>query len=209
MTEARAATTLFGGVALLERAVSYTLGQLGLVNLASLARPTPCGDWDLRALLGHMNDSLVALQEALDLRHVDLDPGLGASLGPGNGPGRGPGSGDLAADLVGGLRGRACRLLGALAGTHDVPVSIGGCSLPTSIVSSAGAIDVAVHGWDVARACGGGEPIPEQLAEDMLAIAPYLVTSEDRPARFAVPIPVSSRASASDRLIAYLGRSPG
>jgi len=75
-------------------------------------------------------------------------------------------------------------------------------------VTSAGAIDVAVHGWDVARACGSTQPIPEQLAQDMLEISPLLVTRDDRPERFAAPIPVPPQASASDRLVAYLGRDP-
>lgn len=210
MTEARAATTLFGGVALLERAVSYTLGPLGLVTPALLTCRTPCRDWDLRALLAHMSDSLAALHEALDLREIDLEPGMDAS------PGSGPGSSsipyacaaDPAADMVSALRGRARRLLGMLAGTHDVPVSIGGSLLPASIVTSVGAIDIAVHGWDVARACGAALPIPEPLAEEMLAISPLFVSRADRPSRFAPPVPVPAGASASDRLVAYLGRDP-
>lgn len=200
MTGARAAATLTGGVALLERAIGYTLGQLGLVSTPLLARPTPCAQWDLRALLVHLDDSLAALCEALDLRRVGLDAA----------PLRSPAtsSADPAAELVSALRDRACRLLGALASTHEVPVSVGGHPLPTSIVSSVGAIDVAVHGWDVARACGEGQPIPGELAEDMLEISPLLVSRADRPARFAPPVLVPSLASASDKLVAYLGRDP-
>ncbi|HEY3735307.1 MAG TPA: TIGR03086 family metal-binding protein [Streptosporangiaceae bacterium] len=209
MTEARAATTLFGGVALLERAVSYTLGPLGLVTPALLSRRTPCREWDLRTLLAHMSDSLAALHEALDLRQVDLGPEIEAS------PGSGPGSSSIPyaggpdpAGMVSALRGRARALLGMLAGTHDVPVSIGGCLLPASIVTSVGAIDIAVHGWDVARACGAALPIPEPLAAEMLAISPLFVSHADRPSRFAAPVPVPAGASASDRLVAYLGRDP-
>jgi hypothetical protein len=62
MTEARAAATLFGGVALLERAVAYTLGQLQAVSAAVLPRSTPCQAWDVRELLVHMDDSLATMQ---------------------------------------------------------------------------------------------------------------------------------------------------
>ena len=53
------------GVALLERAMGYTLGSLQLVTPQSLDNPTPCREWDLRALLLHMNDSLLTLHQAI------------------------------------------------------------------------------------------------------------------------------------------------
>jgi uncharacterized protein (TIGR03086 family) len=109
---------------------------------------------------------------------------------------------------VAGLRARGCQLLGALAGGDDNLVWVGDLPVPMRIVTSAGAIDVAVHGWDVGRACGTGGAIPEQMAEDMLSIAPLLVTGADRPGRFAAPIPVPGEASACDRLVAFLGRDP-
>lgn len=200
MTGARPAAALSGGVAMLERALGYTLGQLHAVTSADLARPTPCWEWDLRRLLMHMNDSLAALQEALDLAWV------GPEAADGTEPAYGPA--DSAISLVGRLRNRASLLLGALAEADDETVWVGGLPVPMSIVTSAGAVDVAVHGWDVARACGRPEPIPEPLAEEMLAISPLLVTCADRPARFAAPVPVPRLASASDRLVAYLGRDP-
>lgn len=200
MTGARPAATLSGGVALLERALGYTLGQLHAVTSADLARPTPCREWNLRALLMHMDDSLTALQEALDLAWVEAEASGEAE------PGYGPA--DSGISLVGRLRGHASRLLGALAGASDGLVWVGGLPMPVSIVTSAGALDVAVHGWDVTRACGRAQPIPEGLAAEMLEISPLLITSTDRPALFAAPVPVSSLADASDRLVAYLGRDP-
>src|SRR6266511_4033250 len=71
MTHDRSTAPPIGGVALLERATGYTLGSLHLVTPAAMERPTPCRDWDLRALLAHMDDALVALQEAVDLACVD------------------------------------------------------------------------------------------------------------------------------------------
>ena len=184
------------GVALLERAVNYTLGSLRLVTTQALTRGTPCQGWDLRALLEHMNDSLLALYEAMHLGRVDVavpeDPA------------------DPAADLVAGLRSRACRLIGACTAPHgpDI-VTIAGHPLTSCIVTSAGAIEVAVHGWDVAEACGEGRPLPPPLAEELLDLAPLLVTDADRPGRFAPAVDVPRPASPSDRLIAFLGRHPG
>lgn len=200
MTGARPAATLSGGIALLERALCYTLGQLHAVTSADLACPTPCPEWDLRGLLMHMDDSLIALQEALDLAWVDTEA-CGAAE-----PAYGPA--DSAISLVGRLRGRASLLLGALAEASEGIVWVGGLPVPKSIVTSAGAVDVAVHGWDVARACGRPQPIPEPLAAEMLEISPLLVTWADRPRLFAAPVAVPPVASASDRLVAYLGRDP-
>jgi uncharacterized protein (TIGR03083 family) len=215
VTAARAAAALFGGMALLERALSYTLGQLQLVTPAALGRPTPCRLWDLRGLLGHMDDSLAAMLEAVDLGSVDpppADAGLAeaglaeAGLAGFGSAGLGPG-GD-AESLVAGLRARGCRLLEALTGEEGSLVWVGGLPAPARIVTSAGAIDVAVHGWDVGRACGTGQALPERLAEDMLGIAPLLVSDADRPERFGPPVAVAPGASAGDRLVAFLGRDP-
>jgi uncharacterized protein (TIGR03086 family) len=209
VTAARAAAALYGGMALLERAVSYTLGQLRLVTPGALARPTPCQRWDLRALLRHMDDSLATMQEAVDLRSVDPDP-FDAVLADAVLADAVLADAVLAdaEELVAGLRARGCRLLGALTGEAGSLVWIGGLPAPVRIVTSAGAIDVAVHGWDVGRACGSGRPLPEQLAEDMLSIAPLLVSGADRPERFGPPVPVPADASAGDRLVAFLGRDP-
>src|SRR6266498_2607543 len=187
MTHDRSTAPPIGGVALLERATGYTLGSLHLVTPAAMERPTPCRDWDLRALLAHMDDALVALQEAVDLACVDLDGSDGA----------GEVAGGL--DPVARLRDRACRLLGSSTGGHE---------LPASVLTSAGALEIAVHGWDVAQACGRRRPIPPSLASELLVIAPFLVSEADRPMRFAPPVDLPSSASPSDKLIAYLGREP-
>lgn len=200
MTGTRPAATLAGGVALLERALCYALGQLHAVTSADLARPTPCSEWDLRGLLLHMDNSLIALQEGLDLAWIG--PEASGEAEPAYGPA------DSAISLVGRLRGHASRMLGALAEAGAGLVWVGGLPVPMGIVTSAGAVDVAVHGWDVARACGRAQPIPERLATEMLEISPLLVTCADRPALFAPPVPVPHLASASDRLVAYLGRDP-
>jgi uncharacterized protein (TIGR03086 family) len=225
-------------VALLERAVGYTLGSLHVVTPAALSRPTPCREWNLHALLRHMDDSLAALQEAADLERVTLEPHMTLETrdGPGIGttgaagaagvPARrtigdptagaagdptasGPTAGDTALGLVAGLRSRACRLVGAWirAAEHGV-VRVGDAPLGSGVVSLTGALEIAVHGWDVAQACGRPRPIPPPLAAELLELAPLVVTTADRPARFAAPLDPPATATPGDRLLAFLGRTP-
>ncbi|MGA8113616.1 MAG: TIGR03086 family metal-binding protein [Actinocatenispora sp.] len=193
MTAEPGAVPLTGGVALLERAISYALGSLRLVTPAALSSPTPCREWALRDLLAHFRDSLAALREAADSGQVDLDP-------PGSAPDDDP---------VTAVRDAARHLLAAWSGAGDgAPVLIAGCPLAAGMVTNAGAIEVAVHGWDVAQACGQDRQIPPALADEMLHVAPMFADDADRPARFAAPVTLPYAASPGDRLVAFLGRRP-
>ncbi|GAB3417197.1 DinB family protein [Flindersiella endophytica] len=199
MTSQPAMGALIGGIGLFERAVGYTLGCLQLVRPSLLDRPTPCAGWDVRALLAHMNDSLLALHEAIAHGSVGLDPY--------------DDFGDPAADPVATLKNRACALLGEWSAAGErtsppEPVAIADLVLTTELVAGTGAIEVAVHGWDLARACGADRPIPLGLAADLLPLVPFFVTEEDRPIRFAARVPVPRDAELGDQLLAFLGRDP-
>jgi uncharacterized protein (TIGR03086 family) len=182
---------LLDAPALLERAVGYTRTSLGLLPRAAPDAATPCAGWDLTRLLRHMDDSLAAFAEAAETGYV-------APSGPAE-----PHPALLAASL----RDRACRLLGAWAHEPGRPhVSVAGQDLATTLLAATGALEIAVHGWDVARACGEDRPLPEELAQSLLAVAPMVVHASDRPGRFAAPLAVPARASASDALLGFLGR---
>jgi uncharacterized protein (TIGR03086 family) len=72
----------------------------------------------------------------------------------------------------------------------------------------AGAIEIAVHGWDISQACGQRRPIPDALAAALLAIAPLLIPETGRHPLFSPPVAASAQASPGDRLVAFLGRNP-
>lgn len=178
-------------------AIRYALGSLTCVTPGALSRPTPCAAWDLATLLQHVNDSLAALHEAIATGRVGL--------------GRAAETTDHPADrLVATFRERAGRLLTASAttGDWDRAVAIADRRLACSAVAAVGAVELAVHGWDVAEACGCHRPIPPALATGVLQIVPLVVADATRDIHFAAPVTVSPLASPSDRLVALLGRNP-
>lgn len=161
------------------------------------AYPTPCSDWDVRTLLDHLNDSITALYEAVDVGRVRL---VAVAGGP-----------DPRTDPVASVRDGACALVGACANadTGHRDVSIAGTPLATGLLTSAGAIEVTVHGWDVARSCGRHHPIPDALAAELLMSAPLLISGGDGPLRFVAEIEVPPGTGAGDRRVAFLGRPRG
>lgn len=178
-----------------ERALRYALIAAEHVTPEMMPRPTPCRGWNLRMLLQHACESLSALAEGFDSGHIgpsELNQGA-----------------EVAAEPTREFRQRARRLLDSFAGAdraHGV-VTIGGCPMATSLLATAGALEVAVHGWDIAQACCGYPPIPAPLATDLLRAAPLLISGADRDKLFAAPVAVTRCASPSDRLVTYLGRS--
>jgi len=189
------ATPVVAGAELLDRALAFTRGALALVTPDRLDGPTPCADWALGDLLDHMDDSLVALHDAAALGRVALAPWPPAMPGE--------------PTVVTSLRRHGCSLLGAWSRLdHDRPVAVGDRDLPASTVALVGALEVAVHGWDVARSCGDPRPLPDDLAHELLRHAEVLVSPADRGVRFGPPVPLPPGRPHSDRLLALTGRSP-
>jgi uncharacterized protein (TIGR03086 family) len=188
----RAVPPVLSGAGLLERAVAYTRASLQLVAGISPDARTPCERWDLLALLHHMDDSLAAFTDAADIGYVDLAPVH---------------RDDDVAALVGALKSRACALLAAWAhhpGSRDV--SVDDRVLRSDLLAAAGSLEIAVHGWDVAQACGVDRPLPAALALELLDVVPLFVDDDDRPGRFADPVDVAVHSRPSTRLLAALGR---
>jgi uncharacterized protein (TIGR03086 family) len=186
---------------LLAAAISYMLGVCAPIGPGEMALPTPCADWDLARLLGHLCESMADLETALRTGCLDLG---------------GPSSG-AEGDLVETLRDRAAQLLCACYcyGGPERFVAVGGLPIPAGLLACTGAVEIAVHGWDVAAArarAGRGRgvketPIPAALATRMLRLGPLLVVG--REGLFALPVEVPVQASPGDRLVGYLGRDPG
>jgi uncharacterized protein (TIGR03086 family) len=185
------------GTPLLEPSVTYAVGVVLAVTPELLSRPTPCREWDLRMLLRHSSESLATLGEGIETGRIGPDPAAE--------------DGELVADPARTFRDRAGRLLEVWTnpGHRRQIIQIVDCPLTASLMAATAALEIAVHGWDISQACGQCKPIPGGLATALLAIAPALVPRADRHRLFAAPVPAAAAAGPSDRLAAYLGRSPG
>lgn len=72
--------------------------------------------------------------------------------------------------------------------------------------AQAGAIEFSMHGWDIGVASDPNHRTPDQLAEDVLALASSLISEDTRGTNFAARIDAPADASMSDHLAAFLGR---
>ena len=156
------------------------------------SRPTPCTDWDVRALVTHLSDGNHRFATAL---------GDGASAPA---PDRGR-SGDLVAAYRDSAEAvvAAFRRPGALGRTVQVPFG----TVPGAVALHLRLTEVLVHGWDLAQATGQVGAFDEELAEQELAFTRDALGAVP-PGRspFAPPTPAPDTAPALDRLAACLGR---
>jgi uncharacterized protein (TIGR03086 family) len=193
-----------GATALLAGALRYALTACALVKPSELAAPTPCVEWDIRALLWHLAESVADLEEGLRTGSLDgdgqEDPVAALRLREARLTGTDP---------LGVLRDRAAGLLSACysGGPAERFIEVDGLPLPAGLVACTGAVEIAVHGWDVSAALGRGGSIPPALATRLLRLCPLLVAG--REGLFAAAVPISPQASQGDRLVGYLGRDPG
>jgi uncharacterized protein (TIGR03086 family) len=181
-----------GSSALLGAAVDYALQTVAGITPEALESTTPCAGWDLGTLLAHVNDSLAALYEGIDGGRIGLFPADSPAFD---------------SDVVDTFHRRAW-LLALACRLRPADATIGGCPISADVLTGIGAIEIAVHGWDVAQARHRARPIPAGLAGELLQFCPVLGSAATRHRLFAPPRAVSAQAGPGDRLVAFLGRNP-
>jgi uncharacterized protein (TIGR03086 family) len=166
----------------------------------ALGAPTPCADYTLGDLLGHVCGLAAALQAvaAKDLGDVT----------------RAAPSGD-ATQLPPGWRARAAEDLERMAEAWRDPAAwegmtqAGGVDLPGAEAGLVALDELVVHGWDVARATGQPYELDDpslQAVHDWLAQFPP--GEEDRGGIYAAAVEVPEGAPLLDRVVALAGRDP-
>jgi uncharacterized protein (TIGR03086 family) len=145
-------------------------------------KETPCSEWDVRALVDHAVGSQVL---------------FGSMLG-------------LAADQSWETVQREMAQLLAEPGAIDGTVAVRGLgALTKEQIRDICTYDLLIHTWDLSRAIGGDEQLPEPLVRTcmdwLLALPVEVVWS---PGRCALEVDVSPDASLQTKMLAYAGRTP-
>jgi uncharacterized protein (TIGR03086 family) len=185
-----------GVVRLLQHAICYASENVDAVVPGTESLPTPCADWNLQALLLHLNHSLGDLHQSITLEFADRafdDVGVASTT-----------------HLAAAFRSRARLLLQSCVSTEQTRrrINMGDQSLANGWVAIIGAAEIAVHGWDISVACGWTRAIPDPLALGLLSLLQLVMNDAMRQPLFGPTISVSPLASPSNQLVAFLGRRP-
>ncbi len=155
--------------------------------------PTPCTDWTVRDLVGHlMGMNLVFAALLRDQRPPERGPDR-LGIDPAAAYEHSAVTMRTAFEQPGVLARVYRGPLGAATGAERLKIRL---------------YDLLAHGWDLAQATGQSPELPEDLAEHALSFARTQLATQSRAGRFALAQPVPDDAPAIERLVAFLGRQP-
>lgn len=174
-----------------ERAVPVMRG----IPDAALGAPTPCAEYDVRALVGHLFQVIVQFQR--------LAAKEASAFGE-------------AADVVAEspdwrelLVRETDRLEAAWSAPGAEEGTTGAMDMPARLVGSMALLDLTVHVWDLARATGQDFPgADEAVVAELAGAVEELGPMARRTGVFGEPVPEGEGASAFERLLARTGRAP-
>jgi len=166
------------------RASEWTLGKVGVAS-RQLNAKTPCDQWAVRDLMSHM----------LETQHYFVAAAQGREVSPPSPVPATPLSDDPVADFAN-ARAETLRIFGEAGVIEKTGPSLG-------IAFS----DQLLHGWDLARATGQDETMPDGLPEAAYEMIHGRFTDEERKGIFKPEVAVDANASAQEKLLAYTGRN--
>jgi uncharacterized protein (TIGR03086 family) len=191
-------------IELLDTGYDWAGRRIAEVTPPNLAAPTPCEKWNLGQLLNHQ----------IGVVHMMADRITTSPSSTASGPG--PVGQQLAdTDIIGADPTAAYaaavekiravwRTPGLLERMCVLPLG----EVPVRMAATVALTDVVVHGWDVATALGRPAEIPPALAESILELVRPIAESTRGRAFGPQITDLPPGATASDRLVAFLGRKP-
>jgi len=181
-----------------DRAALAHLGTVvDRVTAADLALPTPCAGWDVHALLDHVVGGNLLYARAASGEAPDWSTRSDDHLG---------------ADHRGAYARSSTAVTSAFAaaGAAGTAIALPFGTLPPAWAIPVHVVDVLVHAWDLAAACGLERALDPGLAEAALAVvATYPDETWGDPRFFAHRVTPPPGATATERLVAAVGRDPG
>lgn len=176
-------------------ALAHVHGLMAGATATELDAPTPCAEFDVRALLGH----LVTTVERVRL--------LGEGADPYSVPSVVTGLDDPAAAYA--ESGRKAVALWADDAVLDRELTVPWGTVPGRAALWGYLNETLVHGWDLAVATGQDPEADPDLVTTVLDAAPVLLPAEPRGGRvpFAAPVEPRPGAGPTERLANWCGRT--
>ncbi|GAA4755199.1 TIGR03086 family metal-binding protein [Modestobacter marinus] len=184
-------------------AASLATTALVAVRPEQLTAPTPCGDFDVRALLDHLGWAALLSQRSATGLPLERDR---SSLRP--------------APFLDGLP--AEEWAGALPVELDTAADawadpaawegetvFGTAPMPAGVVGPLMLAEFVLHGWDLARAVGAPYDVPAGLGKAVLAAIEPLAELGRDSGWYGPAVAVPTEAAAFDRALGLAGRDPG
>jgi uncharacterized protein (TIGR03086 family) len=184
-------------VDLLSRTFAQSLRLIGEVRPGQETDSTPCAQFDVRALVGHMTFAAQRIAQAGRREPLATSPSETAEDASAQAFGR------AADEAV-----AAWSTPGALEGDIELPFG----TFPATVVAQIYVLEQATHAWDLAVALRRRDELEEGLAAAVLPLARGVILPEYRgpePMPFGPEITVDPGLPPYDRLAAFMGRTPG
>jgi len=159
--------------------------------------PTPCEDWDVRALLNHVVAgnwwaARLAAGETIEAVGSEYD---GDVVGPD------------ATDAYD-RSARAAAAVFEVPGALDAPCAVSYGPVPGSVYAGHRFVDVLIHGWDLATATGGPSPVTPELAAACWEVVEPQLDILHASGMFGADQAVPDDADDATRLLLAVGRHP-
>ncbi|RKE22263.1 TIGR03086 family metal-binding protein [Streptomyces sp. TLI_171] len=156
-----------------------------------LTAATPCEKFTVTDLLAHLGGFLPDAERAAAKLPRTGEPA--ALTGP--------------AEVAAGAERTAAAWLrpGALAGDTE----FGPGTVPAGLACAVTVQELALHGWDLARATGHPFPVGEQAGAELLDVVRQIADQARANGGYADPRPAPAEATDFDRALSLSGRDPG
>ena len=177
-------------VSSLDRTFQHAHGVIAGITPDQYDNATPCSEWTVRQVLEHS---------------VGVVAGMGAAVS-----GKPRPAFELAADPGAQFEQVAAKAMVAWRadGVLDRVIEFGPRSMHGSVLANINLLDTATHVWDLAIATGQDATLPDDIAIAAYEASQVVVSPELRSGRFGPEVPAPDDADATQRLVAFLGRTP-
>ena len=162
---------------------------------AALSAPTPCAEYDVKALVNHLFQVIVQFQRLAAKEASDF--------------GQAPEGITESPEWRERLMDEADRLVAAWSTSGAEEGTTGAMNMPARLVGSMALLDLTVHVWDLARATGQDYPgADDAVVAELSGAVDELAPTARTMGVFGEPVPEAEGASPFERLLARTGRDP-